>query len=76
MKQKLGSAVSKRLMKRAQVGDTQLVITNIDDLKARGATLKISGPSLRIRACVFHGSLKATPFLKLSSCPASLFPLF
>ena len=34
VQQKISSAASKRLMKRAQKGDTQLVITNIDDLKA------------------------------------------
>jgi hypothetical protein len=35
VKQKITSAASKRLMKQARMGDTQLVVTGIEDLQAR-----------------------------------------
>ena len=35
VKQKITSVASKRLMKRAQVGDTQLVVTGIEDLQVQ-----------------------------------------
>lgn len=63
VKQKLGSAVSKRLMKRAQVGDTQLVITNIDDLKVGDEVLlgkeKITIKEIAIAVTLSNGLAKA-----------------